>query len=320
MRVARSTAGVLDYLGADMARADEGLQSEGLRAALGAAMKGQPAELDRLLARMGAVLTPKPNLRLAAAFGAEVAEMSAAVVPVLRRLAAEDAAPDTDRAFLPIAAAHGWAGRLRAGRDVDEAWATLGALAADERTPVRLGARDALITLAARDGGAEELRARATAWLDDDDRERRFGSAAVVIEVFTERRHLGNIRDHAALRAYLDQVLSDVADAPRSAERSDARRRLLYALPGALAAVVSQPADQLAAQRWFAALCAEAVHPDLRRAFSDTLIHMAGTRSGQSAAVVDELRKSLQGSAKPLRDPTRLRPGTGRGKATRRTR
>ena len=39
-----------------------------------------------------------------------------------------------------------------------------------------------------------------------------------------------------------------------------------------------------------------------------------------ATAVADSLRQTLAGSAKPLRDPTRLRPGTGRGKASRRTR
>ena len=104
-----------------MAREDEGLQSDRLRAALAAAVRGLPAELERLLARLGAVLTSRPNLRLAAAFGVEVEAMSAAVLPLLRRLAGEDAAPNTDRAFLPVAAAYGWAARLRAGLDIDEA-------------------------------------------------------------------------------------------------------------------------------------------------------------------------------------------------------
>jgi hypothetical protein len=39
--------------------------------------------------------------------------------------------------------------------------------------------------------------------------------------------------------------------------------------------------------------------------------------AGVSAVVVQRLRDLLKGSAKPLRDPTRLRPGTGRGKASR---
>lgn len=303
-----------------MAREDEGLQSDRLRAALAAAVKGQPAELERLLARLGAVLTPRPNLRLAAAFGAEVGAMSAAVLPLLRRLAGEDAAPNTDRAFLPIAAAHGWAARLRAGLDIDEAWAALGELAADERTPVRLGTREALLALSLREGGADQLRQSATGWLEHEDRELRFGSVALALEVLGERRVLAAARDHQAVRAFISRTLAEVADAPRVAERSVARRRLLLSLPGTLAALVAQSTDQPAAHRWFHEECAQAVHRDVRAALSDALIQLNSPRYGQSAAGVEELRRSLQGSAKPLRDPTRLRPGTGRGKSSRRTR
>ena len=302
-----------------VSRSDEGFHSAQLQAALQAALAGRPAELERLLTRAGAVVTARPNLRLAAAFGAEVAGLSAAVTPLLQRFATEDAAPDTDRAFLPIAAAHGWAARLRAGRDVDAAWAALATLAADERTPVRLGARDALTTLAQRPGGADELVARATDWLTDDDREQRFGAAAQVIDLLGERRVQAAVHDQEALRAYLEASIAEVADAPRSAERSDARRRLLMALPRALAGAVSGGGGD-AAQDWFRQVCAEAVQVDVRKVLSDALVLLHDPAHGLSAAVADELRESLQASAKPLRDPTRLRPGTGRGKRSRRTR
>ena len=303
-----------------MSRSDEGFHSAELQAALRAAVAGRPAELERLLIRAGAVVTQRPNLRLAAAFGAEVAALSGAVTGLLQRFTAEDAAPDTDRAFLPIAAAHGWAARLRAGRDVDSAWAALGALAADERTPVRLGARDALTTLAQRPGGADELIARAEEWLAMEDREQRFGAAAQVMELVGDRRVLAAIHDQAALRAYLDRSIAEVADAPRSAERSEARRRLLAALPKALAGALSGGAGD-AARDWFQELCSETVHVDVRRALSDTLVLLVHDAThGLSSSVVDHLRSSLQASAKPLRDPTRLRPGTGRGKRSRRTR
>lgn len=298
----------------------EGFQSEGLRDALKDALAGRPAELERLLARNGDVLTPKPNTRLAAAFGVEMASFTGAAAPLLRRLASEDAAPDTDRAFLPIAAAHGWAGRLRAHRDLEEAWAALAELAADERAPVRAGTKDAFLALTARTGAIDELVARATAWLDLDDREIRFGAAAMVAEVLSERRLLSDLRHHEELRQYLSQVIAAIADAPRSSERSDARRRLLAALPSALAAVVADAAGGQEAQRWFAEESAQADHSAVRQVLSDTLIALRGSALGNSAGVIGELRRSLEGSAKPLRDPSRVRIGTGRGKASRRTR
>jgi hypothetical protein len=301
-----------------VSRSDEGFQSAQLQAALRAALAGQPAELERLLMRSGAVVTTRPNLRLAAAFGAEVAGLSSAVLGLLQRFSADDAAPDTDRAFLPIAAAHGWAARVRAGRDVQAAWAALGALAADERTPVRLGTRDALATLAQRPGGGDEVIARATVWLDEEDREQRYGAAALVIDLLGDRRLLAGIQDEGALREYLSRGIAEVAEAPRSAERSEARRRLLAALPRTLAGTVGRGGN--VAQDWFQEECAAAVDVHVRRALSDVLVLLHESDYGMSSALVDDLRRSLQASAKPLRDPTRLRPGTGRGKRSRRTR
>jgi hypothetical protein len=297
-----------------------GFQSESLRAALRAAVAGRPAELERLLAHMGAVLTGKLNVKLAAAFGAEVAGLSPAVLPLLRRLGADDAAPDTDRAFLPIAAAHGWAARARAGRDTDEAWSALAELAADERAPVRLGTREALVALATRPGGADELVAQALSWLDVEDREQGFGAAALVLDTLAERGLVAGVREQAALVELLSRAVAEAADAPRSAERSDARRRLLLALPAALAAVLANPGSASEAQRWFRQACADTTRPDVREALSRALLALRAPAHRLSAGVVEDLRRALAASTKPPRDPTRIRPGAGRGKASRRIR
>jgi hypothetical protein len=299
---------------------EQGFHSDNLRAALKDAVAGRPAELERLLVRAGAVVTPKPNLRLAAAFGAEVAGLSPAVLPLLRRLGAEDAAPDTDRAFLPIVAAHGWAARVRAGLDLEEAWGALAALAADERAPVRLGTRAALVALCSRDHGADELVARALSWLDLEDRELRFGAVALALDALVEGRRMAGVRDQPMLLHLLSRSLTEVADAPRSAERSDARRRLLQAVPPALASMLGNTTSPQPAQRWFQQACAEAVHPDVRELLSKALARLRAPGHGVASSVVEELRRTLGASAKPLRDPTRLRPGTDRGKATRRIR
>jgi hypothetical protein len=300
-----------------MPRADEGFQSEALRAALRDALAGRPAELERLLARNGAVVLAKPNLKLAAAFGAEVAGLPGNVGPLLSRLGGDDAAPDTDRAFLPIAAAHGWAARLRAGREVEAAWAALAELAADERAPVRIGARDALALLTNREGDTDELVARGLSWLDADDRELRFGSSAMLVEVLGEKRVLALVRDREQLLDYLGRALSEVADANRSAERSDGRRRLLLSLPKTLAAVVAQFTE---AHAWLEIACSEADRPDVRKVLSDALVKLRTRENASDGGVVGHLQRTLEASAKPLRDPSRLRPGTGRGKASRRTR
>src|SRR5262245_30634393 len=155
----------------------EGLRSEALRAALTSALAGKPEALEDLLRRHGAGEGPRPNLRLAAAFGAELANVPGSVSRLLDRLGANDAAPDTADVFLPIAAAHGWVGRLRAEREVGAAWTALAALAGDERMPVRLGTLNALVAFAGRRGDGDALLAQAIDWLDIDDREVRFGAA-----------------------------------------------------------------------------------------------------------------------------------------------
>jgi hypothetical protein len=294
-----------------------GFQSDALRAALKDALAGRPAELERLLARAGAVVTARPNLKLAAAFGAEMAALPGVTAPLLTRLGAEDAAPDTDRAFLPIAAAHGWAGRLRAGREVELAWAALLELAADERAPVRVGTLDALVGLGLRD--ADAVVARAASWLDTDDRELRFGGAALMVDCLADRRVLAQVGRPEALLEYLSRVIAETAEAPRSASRSESRARLLAALPRTLAGAVAEQSAGERGRAWLEEECLRAQHPDLRRVLSDAIVVLNAPAFGQTTAA-ESLRKALESSAKPLRDPTLVRPGTGRGKSSRRIR
>jgi hypothetical protein len=221
--------------------------------------------------------------------------------------------------FLPIAAAYGWVGRLRAGLEVDQAWPALAELAADERVPVRLGTLDALVSFALRAGGGDALLARALGWLDDEDRERCFGSAALVVEVFANRQVFAALRDLPPLLDYLGRAIATVAGAARSAERSDNRRRLLMALPPTLALVVVGVGGDERGAAWLAGECAEARRPDVREVLSTAILRSrANKANGQSSAVTARLRAALEGSAKPPRDPTRKRPGTDRGKASRR--
>jgi hypothetical protein len=300
----------------------QGFRNEALRAALAAALGGRPAALEDLLSRLGRGDSPRPNLRLAAAFGAELAASKAApgAVPrLLAALGASDADPDDPRVFLPVAAAHGWVALLQTTRDQQAAWSALAELAADARTPVRLGALDALATFVGRDAGrrADELVGRALSWLEHPDREVRFGATAVVVEVFADPRALAALARSRSLLDYLSRAIDAIAEAPRSAERSDARRRLLLALPRTLGAVVGSPAQDDLGARWFEGECARAVHPDVREALSSTLVRLGSGASTAGAVVSEQLRPALEASAKPPRDPTRRRPGAARGKASR---
>jgi hypothetical protein len=299
------------------APSSEGFRSEPLRAALASALAGKPGPLEDLLRRHGDGHGARPNLRLAAAFGAEISALPGPASRLLDRLGANDGAPDTADVFLPIAAAHGWVGRLRADREVGVAWEALALLAGDERMPVRLGTRAALASFAARPGGGDTLLARAIDWLEIDDREICFGAAGVVIEVFAERQALAALADPETLLDYLSRAIAAVAGAPRAAERSDARRRLLLALPRTLAGVAAglRAGDRGAA--WLEEECRNATHPDVRGALSKAVLILADKFSGQGAALAQGLRAALEGSAKPLRDPTRVRPGAARGKSSR---
>ncbi len=292
-----------------------GLRSDALRAALATALAGRTGPLENLLCRHGGHGT-RPNLRLAAAFGAEMATRPEAVSGLLEQLGANDAAPDTPQVFLPIAAAFGWVGRLRADREAGSAWIALAALAGDERIPVRLGTLDALGSFA-RAGGAGALVARARDWLAIQDREVGFGAAGVVVEVFADRQALAALDDPMLLLDYLSQAIAAVADAPRAAERSDARRRLLLALPKTLRAVTIGFSTAHRGASWLENACRNARHPDVRAALSNAILALGDKSSGQGAALARQLRAALEGSAKPPRDPTRIRPGAARGKSSR---
>jgi len=68
---------------------------------------------------------------------------------------------------------------------------------------------------------------------------------------------------------------------------------------------------------WLEEECRNARHPDVRDALSRTIVSLADKLSGQGTARAQRLRAALEGSAKPPRDPTRIRPGAGRGKSSR---
>ena len=218
-----------------------------------------------------------------------------------------------------MAAAYGWVGRLKAGLDVDQAWPALAELAADERAPVRLGTLDALSAFAVRPGGGDALVVHALEWLDDEERDRRFGTAALAADIFANRQVLAGLADMQPLLDYLSRAIETVASAPRSAERSDSRRRLIAALPSALAAVVVGVAGDERGADWLEAECKAAKHPEVRAMLSEAILRSRANKTqGQSPAITARLRTALESSAKPLRDPTRKRPGTDRGKASRR--
>lgn len=296
--------------------AAEGLGSEQLKKMLAAALAGSPRELTFWLARLGGQPGPRPNLALASGFGAEAAAHGDRALPVLRLLASHDAAPDTSDVFLPMAAAHGYAQLVARQRAVRASWAALFDLAADERSPVRIATGQALIELCARKG-SDALVIEAEGWLAHEDRDLRWGSLAVACDVLAERRALDALVDRGRWLALLSSLLHDVADAPRAAERSDARRRVTAALPAPVALAAQAFRGTPSGVAWLEDECRKATQVDVR----DLLDHAIGLlkkRGGsEKVETLRALHEALDSSAKPPRDPARIREGTGRGKKRR---
>jgi hypothetical protein len=161
---------------------------------------------------------------------------------------------------------------------------------------------------------------RALSWLEAEDRELRYGAAALVVECLGDRRVLAAVGRHEALLDYLSRAIAEIAESPRSASRSEGRARLLASLPRTLAGwwPTSAPVPRASAG-WKPSACRPST-PTFAACYRTPSWRCWRPRSGRASAVADSLRKALASTAKPPRDPTLIPPGTGRGKATRRTR
>jgi hypothetical protein len=291
----------------------EGFRNDALRAALRAAAAGQRAELDVLLTRYGGLPGQTPNIKLAQAFGVEFAALRDAADRLLAELGDEPAPASSPRAFLPVAATYAWMQRVRDGRNVDAGWNALAELAADSRRPVRFGVVQALREFGSREGAPDAFVERAAVWLEHEEREISFGASATAFDVLSDPRALSLIREHDRLFAYLSSAIDVLTAASRAASRLEGWRRLLAAVPKLCASVVSQLRAESRGADWFAAECERASNPDVRAALSQALLELSNVPRG----TVDRLRKTLEASAKPVRDAARVRPGSGRGRRSR---
>jgi len=301
-----------------MAQAEVGFQSEALAQALAEALRGKFERIEDALMRLGGMPSTPPKLKLAQAFGAEMGRATGQASALLNALSREYAEPDSPRVYLPMAAAFGWAGRARAGRDEETAWEGLAFLAADERDPVRLATREALIALGNRPGSGDDLVTRAMAWLALPDREDRCNASSTMVEVLGDKKVLAQVKDPEALFSYLSALLFELGEMPRAAERSVGRRRLMQGLPRTFAQAVSTFADSGEGPAWLDRECEATKKPALRELLSATTVKLTTAHGAVSTSLIERSRAALQGSAKPPRDPSRIRKGSGRGARTRR--
>ncbi len=295
-------------------RMSEGLRSEELRAALADALAGRAKRLGDLLALHGGLPGVRANLALAGAFGEAVAGAGKGARALLDGLRADPAEADSARAFLPIAAAYGYAARLEG--DPRHAWEGVLELAADDRAPVRMALVAALSAWCARAAGnVDQLVARAGEWLELEDREHAYAAQAIALDVIADRRGLEGLEDPRALLGWLERLLEAVASAPRAAERSVARRKMLAALPAALAETAASLRAGHDGVAWLIERAAEAHHADLHRAMERTIDELRRGSRAQRSETLEALRAALATTVKPPRDPTRIREGVrARGK------
>jgi hypothetical protein len=301
----------------------KGLKSEAMRVALDQALRGRLDDLRELLARHGNMPSPNPNLELAAAFGVEVAGQTRDVTALLTTLAATRSEADTADVFVPIAAAYGWVALTRSSPDTQAAWNAVHEFLADERTPVRVGIRDALVRHCGHPYQSDRLMAQALRWMDEDGEEPQFGVAAVLTEIFAKKTIITKMADPSLLREFLSRVLAAVAEAPRSASRWDSYRRLLAALPPGIATCVASAGSASvlaqAAHAWLTNECTIAREASVRGILSEAIIQLRAPSHGQAAGQVDALHAALAAGTKPTRRAERMRPGQGRGKLSRQT-
>jgi hypothetical protein len=292
---------------------NEGLGSAELKQKLAAAVAGRPDDLAFWLSRFGGMPSTRPNLALASGFGAEAASYGDKALRVLAFLAGNDAAPDTAEVFLPIAASYGYAALIRRKIAVRPSWDAIFLLAADERPSVQRATTAALTDLAASTS-PDALIAEVDQWIAHEDRDERWNSLRVACQVLAERHAMEAIGDREGWLDRLTRILTDLSDAPRAAERSEGRRRLLEALPAAIALVAASFRATPNGVDWLEAECARATQVDVRAALAASIDHMRRRGASEKTEVLEALRTALASSAKPDRHAARRQIGTNRGK------
>ncbi len=276
------------------------LKSEQLRGALDRFIASGDRLVFSLLTRHGGLPGPKPNHELAAAFASELLTRRRDADPVLRELLAGDA--DTVRAtlpsiFLPVVAAHALAARLVAGVDARGSAEALSELASDVRKVVRDGVVAALV------GASARLDLFAIPELRDG-----FLAKSVLLEALSVRAVCDRVARPDELVSLLDAAASEIVDAPRSAERSQGRRRLLEALGESVPVFFRFPE----VRAWLVEV-SRTESPELRGALEQAV--SAVQRHGASNTELDPVRAALDAAAPKRRDPLSYKgPTRGRGR------
>jgi len=286
--------------------------SSPLATALASAIGGKPAELFRLLENGSGLPGPRMNVTLATAFAdacLAAAPRADALAFELASLPADEARGASPKEFLTVAGILAVA--ARAARDEalrGKVLALLEEKADDPRFRVRDAVPMALAMLgpSMKDGLAEHV----APWTD------RYFHAAAVLRALGEKSWLETFpsTEPAAPLDLFDAAFRLAHDAPRSAFRYPGHKALLDALAVAAPRLLRRfPAAAFERLRaWGAA----ATVPELRELVRGVVIDPKTGRAPSDDA--KRVLESLDGSAKPPRDPTKIIQGM-RGRAKKRS-
>ena len=252
--------------------------------------------LMRLLRRHSGLPGPRPNLPVATAVAARIAEHGETANALVADLCNTDdrVRPGGPDDFFPICGAMAHAARFRLGIAPDRALDALRQLAEDRRHLVRGGVIAALRQMACdKDDQADRVVRALAAWMDG------YLPAAVAIETIAHRSVLDRI--HAAEAdtvMRLEEGFFLAENAPRADERSQGYRELVGALSNAPVAIMSRFGDRTAA--WLEGRAKTKV-PELRRAIE--AVSAKARDAGHGSARVAEIEAALSASAPERRDP-----------------
>lgn len=288
------------------------LRSDQLRLSLEDALSGgSPLRLFALLSQHGGLPGPRPNLELAEVVGDQIASRrgnAQRLLETMINLDEREAPGQSAQAFLLIVAAYTLGTRIRMQYEAERAWQGLQDLAGDPRKVARDGVVAALERIGVQQGG-ELLLLQFAPWTDG------FLQAAVAMETLARRP----VMDQTPVQALellverLDEVTSLAEEARRSDERTQGRRRLLEALSEFLPPLVARHRGLLP---WLQGRLTTQ-QPELRGAFEHCV--RALKQYSLTDEVLDPLRRALDESRAPFRDPTHYKgPTRGRGRKAQR--
>jgi hypothetical protein len=276
--------------------------------ALAAAIEGRPAALHRMLETRSGLPGPRMNLPLATAFADACVGAGAkadAVAYALASLPPDEARGASPKEFLTVAGLLAVAARAVASKD-EAAIRKAFALLEDKAEDPRFRVRDAVPTaLAALGRASEEIASSIEPWMD------RYFHAAAVLRAMAEKQWLETLAVSDVPMRTIAAAFRLAHDAPRSAFRYPGHKALIDALVLAAQRFLRRfPMPMFDQLRTWAD---EARVPELRE-----VVRVCVTDPQTNRAPSPEAKRvlaTLDGSATPPRDPTRIVHGTrGRGK------